>query len=200
MQTIEDLTQLDAINKMLAAIGQAPITNLAQVPDSQDATNALERLNNTTFSVQLKPRQFNTDKGVTLTPATGTGFINIPDGTLRARMTDRMNPATTDVARRGTRFYDRVNHTFVFTSAIYMDITSAIEFEDMPMEARWYVTVKATRIFAANSTSGDSSTVKFTKDDEDEALILMEEADADVDKRTQAQASPHVARMRRGQR
>lgn len=191
------LTRLDAVNEMLRTIGQSSVLSLETADMNADSENALKTLETTLKEFLTKGWHFNIDKNITLDPDPQDGSIKLPLNALKVDSTRRSKQR--DLVWRGRRLYDRVAHSFNIGAAVEVDLVVALPFEDITPAARWYVTVKASRRFAAKEI-GSVASIKLTQHDEEEALIAVEAEDSENDDRTMAQASPHVARMRRGQR
>lgn len=190
----EPMTELDAVNRLLDAIGQVAISSLSATATNALAERALKQLRDTSRSVQKRGWHWNISKNYPLSPAPGTGYVELP---LNALKVDTVTTSKqVDVVQRGQRLYDRVNHTYAFDGPLVVDLVEALEWEDLPVSAQWYITVKAARRFATTTLASDTA-LKFTQNDEAEALIDLEADEAENDDRTMAQASPHVARMRR---
>lgn len=170
-------TELEAVNKMLAAIGESPVNSVTN-SGLTDATNAYTLLGQVCREVQSRSYYFNSEKEYPLA-LDNNGFCYLPTNTLRVRIADTM-AADFDVTQRGNRLYDRYNHTFVFTqNPIKVDITFLLTFEDMPEAARWYTTIRAGRMFLDGSV-GSADLHGFQAQDEMEALSVLKEFEGDV--------------------
>ncbi|UFS66942.1 hypothetical protein LO749_20840 [Paracoccus denitrificans] len=133
-----DNPELDAVNEMLAAIGEDPIGGLELMPPS--ANTALHLLRVTARDMQEEGHWFNTEKGYVLLPDTD-GYILIPPGILRFEGEDR------DVVDRGGRLYDLENKTLTFTSGVSLEVILNLPWRDLPPVARRYFTAIATERF-----------------------------------------------------
>lgn len=188
------LTRLEAVNLMLRAIGQSGVASLSNDDANPDITSATETLDVTLREVLMRGWHANTEKSYPIDPSP-EGYLVLPLNTLSVDTSVKSKEL--DLVWRGTRLYDRVKHTFAVGVTVNVDLILGLEFEELPQSLRYLVAVKATRKFAADTSAGGA---KFTQQDEDDALIAAEAEDSTNDDRTMAQASPHVARMRRGQR
>lgn len=188
------MSVLEAVNLMLRTIGQAPISSLAIVDTNTDAEIAKQVLTDTSREVQEMGWHWNIEKKYLIEPDLN-GYLWLPNNTLKVD-TVYKSKKTMDLVERGNRLYDRVEHTFVVNKEAYVDVVVLLDFEDLPQVAKWYITVKAARVFADNRISSET-THRFSQDDENRAFNNLQSADAENDDRTMAQASPHVARMRR---
>lgn len=169
-------TELDAVNAMLAAIGEAPVNTLTQ-PGLTDATLAYSILQYVCRECQSVGWQFNNEEEVPLA-IDPNGFVNLPSNTLRVSIADTMR-SRYEVVQRGMRLYDKRNHTFVFTQTIKVDITYLLTFEDMPEAARRYVALRSARQFL-DKTVGSSELHGFSEEDEMAALGVLKEFEGDT--------------------
>ena len=167
------LTKIEAVNIMLAAIGETPVNSLSSgLIEAELAETILTQVNR---SVQTLGWSFNTDKKVTLSVDTN-GEILLPNNTLSADSTYEANG--NDLIPRGGKLWDRKNKTFVINKAVTATIVYELDFVDLPPIARTYVTVRAARIFQDRVVGADSLH-GFQKRDEDEALINLKDTEAD---------------------
>ena len=106
--TITPLTKLQAVNRILAVIGEAPVTSLTD--DFTDSQIAQERLDQESLIIQADGWHFNTDYEYTLTPD-NSGNIIIPDSALSVFVPDYRKYIVR--SNSGTRMlYDREEHTY----------------------------------------------------------------------------------------
>lgn len=153
---------------MLATIGEAPV-NALDVATTSDAINALSRLQDTSRQVQGQSYwSFNTDVDVTVDPDSG-GNIVIPPNVLRTEIDRTKNGWNADYVVRSGKIYDRKQKTFNIGTQFYFCKMSYLQpFEELPQTARWYITIKSARVFAAQVTN-DQIITGFTQQDEMEA-------------------------------
>ncbi|MEW6121294.1 MAG: hypothetical protein AB1698_01675 [Pseudomonadota bacterium] len=192
-ETTEPMTELEAVNTLLEAIGQIGVSSLLPEASNAYVEQALREVRRTSRDVQKRGWHWNTLKVFPLTPD-AEGNIVLPINTLKVDTVERSKGE--DVAQRGRKLFDRRRHTFLFDRVLYVDLVESLEWEDLPSAAQWYITVKAVRRFATKKLASDSA-LRFTQSDEQEAYMALEQDDAEADDRTMLQASPHVARMRR---
>ena len=171
--TVAATTELECINIMLAAIGEAPVNSLTgTVPvDVRIAQSTLIEVNK---QVQSEGWSFNTEIDVTLTR---DGSNNIPLGTdvLRVDAQTHDHPSI-DPIQRGLKLYDRKNNTFVFDEDIRCTVVYFRSFDELPEQARSYMTIKAARIFVDRLVS-DQSLRTYTEGDESRARSVLMETD-----------------------
>ena len=171
--TVAATTELECINIMLAAIGEAPVNSLTgTVPvDVRIAQSTLTEVNK---QVQSEGWSFNTEIDVTLTR---DGSNNIPLGTdvLRVDAQTHDHPSI-DPIQRGLKLYDRKNNTFIFDEDLKCTVVYFRSFDELPEQARSYMTIKAARIFVDRFVS-DQSLRTYTEGDEIRARSVLMETD-----------------------
>lgn len=197
-------TSLQAVNLILEAIGQSPVASLPH--PGTDAETALKRLGEASVETQAEGWSYNTDLGFIIDPGTD-GSITLPANTIRVRPVWRNPPNTTapialgvgprgrNLVRRGNKLYDRLNHTFNVGAAVAVDLTSCLAFDDLPQGARWYIAMKAARRMTAGATVSGTA-YQFTKADEDEARLRMEQEEDDTLHMEGMADNPHISFMR----
>ena len=171
--TVAATTELECINIMLAAIGEAPVSSLTgTVPvDVRIAQSTLTEVNK---QVQAEGWSFNTEIDVTLTR---DGSNNIPLGTdvLRVDAQTHDHPSI-DPIQRGLKLYDRKNNTFIFDVDLKCTVVYFRSFDELPEQARSYMTIKAARVFVDRLIS-DQSLRTYTQEDEIRARSVLMETD-----------------------
>ncbi len=145
-------TELDAVNQMLAAIGEAPVSDLT-ITESVDVADALDVLRIVDTLVQSHGWEWNRDYQFRINPD-NDGFLQIPNRTLKIEKAYRVYSGSSTgtpikIVQRGTRLYDPINHTFVFTDGMLLDIVTRQLWTDMPEPARMAIASIASRIFQA---------------------------------------------------
>lgn len=218
------ITALQAVNLILEAIGQARVPSLTGPND--DASTAVARLGESSVETQAEGWAYNTDDDITLDPGSdGTivlpantlrvrqvwaglaipgpiwpgGENPAPGGVLPSGpalvMTSGVPYGSRLVFRQG-KLYDRRKHTFVIGCPVRVDLTTCLEFEDLPQAARWYIAVKAARRMVAGSLVSGTA-YQFTKADEDQARVRMEqEEDTAESLDDMGMTNPHIMFMR----
>lgn len=169
-------SELDAINTMLTTIGESPINSLDDISGVVDATIARSVLNEVSVQVQEEGWHFNIDRNITLTPDT-SGNIYIPGNAIQVDASGY--DELMDVAMRGTRLYDRDNHTYTFSKPVSCDIIYMLDWTDLPQAARHYITIRASRIFQQR-TVGAVSLHSFTEADEVRARAALRKFEGDT--------------------
>lgn len=169
---IDPQTELDAVNQMLASIGQAPVNTL-EVSGIGDVADARRFLTSTARDVQTAGWSWNTDRNVVLQPNT-FGEIAVPIGVLDLDSEDRAsniivrrNPATGNMA-----LWDGDNNTFTFTSSVTVTTILGFPFNDLPQTARTYIAALASRRFQAKKVSS-AVLDRVNQDEVDSAWLLL---------------------------
>ena len=138
--TIDNDTELSAINSILGSIGQAPITAINYSnPEIAFIYNILSEVNK---DVQNEGWHFNKEYHVPVSPDETTKEITIPNTYLRYDLHEGHDKYM-DVVRRNGKLYDLVNHTYEFDGDVYLDITHLFTFENLPPVFRRYVIYRA---------------------------------------------------------
>jgi len=166
-------TELEAVNIMLAAIGEAPINSLTgTVPvDVRLAQNTLNEINK---EVQSEGWSFNTEINVELT-RDGSDQITLASNILRVDPNIYDHPDI-DAIQINLKLYDRKNHKYEFTENLKCTIVYFRPFTDIPEPAKRYVNIKAARIFV-DRLVGDEGLRTFTQQDEIKARQILMETD-----------------------
>lgn len=152
MSIITPTTELEAVNTLLRAIGESPVSTL--VGDvGVDVVTARATINEIMKAVQVEGWLFNTEYDYPLTRNVDWE-IPVP---LNALVVDvpRHKYPTIDPIWRGTKLYDRKNHTYVFDQNLEARVVFALPFEEMPESARHYITYRAARKFENTSQGSD---------------------------------------------
>lgn len=159
-------SRLDAVNVVLSAAGEQPVSSLT--PAVADASNADNIIEEVSRSVQSVGWHFNTDEDVPLSPD-NDGLINLPANVLKI---DVENDASVDVVQRGVKLYDRKARSYVFSRPVKADIVYFLPFDELPEQARYYIAVKAARMFH-DRFIGAEAQHRFTTEDETRAQMAL---------------------------
>ena len=152
--TVQSETELSSVNSILMAIGQAPINRIYQKQKYGTDTEIVyinpevafihSLLMEVNADVQNEGWVFNRENHFPLTPQEN-GEIKLPENVLRMDVTENQVYRTTDLVKRGSRLYDKMNHTYIFDplKAIYFDIVWKWEYEDLPSVFKRYITLRS---------------------------------------------------------
>tara|TARA_R100000988_G_C3946236_1_gene138756 strand:- start:200 stop:808 length:609 start_codon:yes stop_codon:yes gene_type:complete len=166
-------TELEAVNIMLAAIGEAPINTLTgTLPvDAKTAQTTLTEINK---EVQSEGWSFNTEIDVVLT-RDGSNNVNLGSDVLIVDPNVHDHPDI-DAIQRGLKLYNRKKHVYTFDTDLTCTIVYLRTFAEIPEPARKYVIIKAARVFV-DRLVGDESLRSYTKQDEIRARAILMETD-----------------------
>ena len=173
-------TKLDAVNTMLGYVTEAPVNSIANTtslpPSAALAKGVIDEVSR---EVQQDGWHFNTAQDYKLEANASNKFV-LPDNVLQVDTVD----TTYDVVQRGTTLFDRKNYTNVFTEdELKVNITFLLEYEELPEQARRYIALKASRMFA-NRLVGSREIEALIYRDEIRAKAAMEEAEGNNSDRT----------------
>lgn len=161
--SLSSSTELDAINDILSAIGEPPVSSL-DAEANADVANARRILANQNRRVQSKGWTFNIELDTTLTPDVFSQMINYLPTFLKVTSTS----GTTNYIKRGEFVYDTTNKTDLFESSIQVNLVMLRDYDEMPWCFRDLIVAKAARQF----------NMRFFGDDSVEAKLAQEEAEA----------------------
>lgn len=206
LASIQPTTELEAVNELLAAIGEAPISNLI-TSNRNDVDMAVDALRATSRTVQLDGWRFNTELGLELVPDStyswtdtdgDTTTLNVwekPSGLGEWRITPDQGQFDLDIIIRPSKqyagggtliFYDRELNRDGLDSddyeSLYIDAVWLFDFDEIPQAARNYITRLAAFRFVGD-VSGSEKLSKFATDDvirARRALIRSEGAEGSV--------------------
>jgi hypothetical protein len=166
------LTLLEAVNIVLRNDGETPVAQLdeATFSEAADAEAAIHEISRT---VQTDGHGFNTDYARLFTPNV-SNEVEMPANTLWVR--PAFTSAGRNIVERARKLYDLDENTFSFSTPVYLDVCECLEFEELPAAARYYITIRAARVYQARGT-GSPQQNAFTSDDEARAEASMRKAD-----------------------
>ena len=172
-------TQLECVNTMLSTIGESPVNSLSGVLPL-DASTAVNILNEVNREVQSAGWKFNTSWKVSLNRdvnnklVVGADVLHIEFNHLRE------SKSSYDPVLRGNYLYNLAGETFTWTKDFeYVTVFYLLDFENIPEQARRYITVRASRIYH-DRTLGSQSIHKFSMQDELGALALLKQTESDT--------------------
>ena len=155
--TIDTDTELSAVNAILGAIGQSPISQLKDPstgviananPEIQFIYNLLRDAN---VDVQSEGWHFNRERHVTFSKDTTTNKIAISNDIVKIDLPDNWSRRHYNFVRRGGYLYDKITHTDTFTdmgTTIELDVIRLYNYEDLPPVFRRYINYRASRVAA----------------------------------------------------
>ena len=148
--TIDTDTELSAVNSILGAIGQAPVTSL--VFDNPEISLIYNLLRDANVDVQGEGWHFNTEKHVTYYKDAISSKIAIGNDILKMDVSRGWTHRLYDVVRRNGFLYDKYDHTDDWSDlsddGIDLDIIRLVSFDDLPEVFKRYITYRAARVAA----------------------------------------------------
>ena len=139
-------SELEAVNAMLRTVRQAPVSTL--IGDiGLDAEFARDMLRERSLAVQSERWSFNYVPSVELTPHLTTKEIQLPNGAVSADVPLSEQRTDIDVTVRGTRLFDRCDNSYEFDKPVKVELLMALDWEDLPQQARHFIYVSAARRF-----------------------------------------------------
>lgn len=156
------MTELDAINIMLATIGEAPVSEI----DTNNPEIGLAHitLRQVVREVCSEGWAFNFDHTYPLTP-NNEGEIEIPQNAIRLTQSRAYDSWAESTIRDG-KLYNKREHTFFFSGTVYVDVRWLIDFDDLPGPFQDYVAQRAARVFAGRSQGNPQLVAAATVDEE----------------------------------
>jgi hypothetical protein len=193
--TLLPSTELEAVNDMLGAISESPVSSIEE--DQPDAQLALQLLRQENKAVQAEAWYWNTDECFKLLP-NGSGEFVLPAGAMQV---DTVGvSAQFDVSPRQGKLYDRRKQTFqIAATELYVRLTVLLSYEDIPQAARDYIRIRAGRKFIKRVTGATENDAGYEAKDEAQARANIE-----IDEESGADRSlfdnPDFARLMRDRR
>lgn len=172
-------TKLEAVNSMLAAVGEAPITNLQD--DLAEAEIAIETLDRTSREMQSRGWSFNTERNRAMAPTTSNEVL-LPINTLRVDAVQQENGYTDYTRRytnRGGKLYDTQDRSFTFTSTVYLDLVVGLDFDELTESARRFITADATQRYMLIILGADADLQQMQMQAQ-RALVQVEHEEDDL--------------------
>lgn len=193
MAVLSPMTDLEAVNRMLASIGLAPVNTLEN-SGIGDVAKAHQQLLETTRDVQSVGYSWNTDTQYKLTPD-GDGAIILPEGVLDIDASDKsVNVVTRRHPDKGKlALYNQDDQTFEFEAELEVDIIWGYPFNDVPSAARAYIATAAARRFQAQVVSSPVLD-RFNEEDEARAYMLLARHERRVSDLNSFRRSPALRR------
>lgn len=170
-------TQLGAINQMLSTIGESPVNSLTgSLPvDASIAKNILDEVNR---EVQSAGWKFNTSYKATL-PRDTNNKIPIASNVLHVEFNHLLESRSNyDPVLRGSYLYNLATESFTWDKNFSnVKIVYLLDFEEIPEQARKYISTRASRIFH-DRTLGATALHKYSQTDELSALAVLKQTEA----------------------
>ena len=166
--TIDNETELSAVNAILGAIGQSPITSISGASANPEVAFIYNLLRDCNVDIQSEGWHFNSEKHVKYTPDSTSKKIAIGNNILKADLHDGWSDRTYDVVNQAGFLYDKYDHTLEWDDPVYLDIIKLITYEDIPEVFKRYVVYKASTR-AATQIVGNPQLVQLLAQQEAQA-------------------------------
>ena len=168
------ITELDAVNQILAGQGLSPVLTLeGDLP--KDAVTAKNTLNQVRRQLCLESWNFNIDPEYTLSVNTD-GEIPYPSSLLRFAVSGEEY-----ILQKSGRLYNRKDKTYGFTSARTGFAQFLLEWDELPPEAQNYCANRAARMVYEQFLGTDDTRQQLFLE-EQTARTQLEQRDAEVSK------------------
>lgn len=132
------MSQLDAVNQMLLAIGSGVTTSITG-NTNRDVAACRDILKRARVRVCSEGWNFNTEADIAMAPNPDTGEITLPGDTLHVDESSERYQADLDLVQRGSRLYNREGNTYTFSKTVYIDRVFEMDWDDLPEVARHYI-------------------------------------------------------------
>lgn len=164
-------TQLEAVNIILASVGEDPVSALG----GDASGNAEACLDEVSREIQEKGWHFNTESDYEMSIA-GDGSVTLPANVAQF---DLDNSSQFDVVMRGNRLYDKKSRSYTSfgTGVLVGEVVFIFDWDELPPTARRYFAMRAAdryqkRWFSSETLRG------FTEQEMRDARLLFEETEA----------------------
>ena len=171
------LTEIAAINILLASVAQSPISSLV-APLTGTVALAKNILDEVRREVLAEGWAFNSDRELVMQPDAISNQIALSDTILRVDGSPERN-SSMDLTERAGKLYDKVAQTFTFTSDVYVDVIYHQEFTDIPDVARNYIAKRAARVLV-DRTFNEATSSQMFRQEEFEARVKLKKHESDV--------------------
>ena len=170
--TVDTDTELSAVNSILGAIGQSPVTTLNyENPEIGFIYNILTEVNK---DVQNEGWVFNTEYNVEKQPESTTKYITIPANVLRYDLHGDNFNRNKNLVRRNGKLWDTINQTYEFDSSVKLDITWLWAYEELPTAFKRYI-ISRSSVRAATQLVSNPELVKLLQQQEGQTRAICME-------------------------
>ena len=168
MEILTPTSELEAVNTLLANVGESPISSFDDL--AVDASIARETLKEISREVQARGWHWNTEKRK-LSPNSSKEII-LPLNTMKVDTIE--GSSTINVIERDGKLFNRSDYknTYEFTTAVFVEIVLLHDFAKLPEAARRYITIRAARIFQERQL-GAPSISGYNAQDEVRSLAYL---------------------------
>lgn len=170
-------TELDAVNQILSAVGQAPVTTLDL--QNPEVYTVLQTLRDTSREIQSEGWNFNTEYCVKMTK-NSDNTIDVAYNVLQIDTNRDKHLDDYSVIQKDGKLYDKYHHLFddreefKFTKDIYCDIIYFYSFNNLPFAFQAHIIAKAARKVATKLVGNTDLVRVLAVDEEQTKAALME--------------------------
>jgi len=176
--TQTNTTELEAVNTILSAIGEAPINSLSGTLPI-DATQAKNLLAEVSREIQAAGWHYNSFYEYTLSLDTDSK-IPLAENIMRVDLDISKYPQSElDVIKRGSFLFNKKGNTFTFSKALEAKVVLFLPFDELPENARRYIVIRAARMFQ-DRLLGANTLHGFQVQDELNALAVLKQEEAET--------------------
>lgn len=172
------MTRLEAVNEMLAAIGEDPVSSLAAgLPEAEAAEDTLDRV-----SKQVQAPGWYINREELEWALDSNSQIRLPSTVLRIDTVGRDQGLEVRPRKDGNllKLWRVATRSFNFDRAPLVEVVWFLPFTDLTYELQAYIVARAAKEFQANEL-GSVALDGFRVRDEDEALAALEDAEAEAE-------------------
>lgn len=188
---IEMLTKLDAVNIVLNAIGETPVSSLTSgLPDAEAAESKLDA---TIKEVLAKGWHQNLERSIVMN-RNKDGEIIVPRQYLRVDTVGKDQTVNVVIRKQNgkRKLFNLSAYSYTFERDLEVDAIIEIEFDSLIFELQNYIAHRAARKFQ-ESSMGSASLDGFAVRQEQEAYAALMDAEAEGEDSNIIRESPHVA-------
>jgi len=184
------LTKLDAVNIVLNAIGETPVSSLTSgLPDAESAES---KLDGTIKEVLSKGWHQNLERSIVMS-RNKDGEIVVPRQYLRVDTVGRDESINVVIRKQSgkRKLFDVANYSYKISKDVVVDAIIEIEFDALTFELQNYIAMRAARKFQ-ESAMGSAALDGFAVRQEQEAYAALMDAEAESEDNNILRNSAHV--------
>ena len=194
MAILTPTSELEAVNTLLANIGESPISSFDDL--AVDASIARETLKEISREVQARGWHWNTEKRK-LSPNSSKEII-LPLNTLR--VDSIAESSAINVIERDGKLFNRSDYknTYEFDGSVFVEIILLHDFSKLPEAARRYITIRAARIFQERQLGAPSISGYNAQDEVRSLAYLRQMENETADRNILTDSYDVIATLQRG--
>ena len=175
-------TKLDAVNSLLTAVGEYPVSNL--VDDVAEATIAIQVLDEVSREIQSRGWSWNTRRKAKLVPDTNNN-VAIPANVTRVDAVSTYGYADRNkrYTIRDNKLYNMIDMTNIFEEdEVCVDLVYLWDFDDLPEEARRFITLDAQQRYMNRVVGADADMAQVQQQATRAYIALEQDEDVNADR------------------